>query len=631
MKTYRDLKSYINDEWYDYIFNHATNFIKNNISDDEIATNRVPDPLARWLEEVEVTSLYTKVLKDDDVKLYASVRARLAFKGYEYGSRRNDVETETRDFYLQMVIVAKFNRKFRNIRIVHKSLLDNKEKFNLDESSTSDFIPYISEGNIEEYATKFLREVYPEALEKPMALPITEVLDRLDLGARSKKLPNGVFGSTYFLPDHNENISSGTIIYDPDKSFIEGAGSINNTIIHECVHWFFHKKYFDLMHFLNPEIKSIVCPTIEQDIRNPNMSTENFKWMEWQANALAPRILMPAKTTLEYYNKVYPENLKAYNDYELWALERTIEQVADYFKVSKTSAKIRLSQLGIKSVYGIGNYVDGDRIPPFKSENPRIGISQTFHVDFKDAVRLSYSNRRLREALEKKQIIYVDGVFVINNQKYVYRQSNQNIVILSDYALNNMDECCLVFDIKKTYTRKFDDRFYSLFFMAKIDKDDSHYGDFNANDVVNEEVLGRSVDLAEVIEDAKEIDEFLSSHRLDTFTPFFNALLVYKNLDDYSDYAISELTLLDNKTISNYRNGKTKPDNIKKVLAICGGLCLEPKLSSTLIAISGLSLGVMPNDLHYAYEHLLNQCWERGLRFWNKKLKALGIPNATIP
>lgn len=154
MKTYRDLKSYINDEWYDYIFNHATNFIKNNISDDEIATNRVPDPLARWLEEVEVTSLYTKVLKDDDVKLYASVRARLAFKGYEYGSRRNDVETETRDFYLQMVIVAKFNRKFRNIRIVHKSLLDNKEKFNLDESSTSDFIPYISEGNIEEYATK---------------------------------------------------------------------------------------------------------------------------------------------------------------------------------------------------------------------------------------------------------------------------------------------------------------------------------------------------------------------------------------------------------------------------------------------------------------------------------------------
>lgn len=90
----------------------------------------------------------------------------------------------------------------------------------------------------------------------------------------------------------------------------------------------------------------------------------------------------------------------------------------------------------------------------------------------------------------------------------MYRQSNQNIVILSDYALNNMDECCLVFDIKKTYTRKFDDRFYSLFFMAKIDKDDSHYGDFNANDVVNEEVLGRSVDLAEVIEDAKEIDEF---------------------------------------------------------------------------------------------------------------------------
>lgn len=72
------------------------------------------------------------------------------------------------------------------------------------------------------------------------------------------------------------------------------------------------------------------------------------------------------------------------------------------FQGIQNFGKIRLSQLGIKSVYGIGNYVDGDRIPPFKSENPRIGISQTFHVDFKDAVRLSYSNRRLREALDNK-------------------------------------------------------------------------------------------------------------------------------------------------------------------------------------------------------------------------------------
>lgn len=630
MKKYRDLKSYINDKWYDYIFKHVSDFIFINVWYSDISTNRIPEPLEMDLEEIEVVGLYTKNLGNNNIKIYTTIRATIWFEGFEYGNKRNDVISSDRTIYLQMIFKGQFKDNFKNIEVDDIVMSYNKEKFKLDESSTDAFIPYISKDNIEKYATQFLRALYPEALEKPIALPISEILNKLGLKAIEKNLPEGVFGSTYFFDSPEDRINAGTIVYDPNKSFIQGLGTVNNTIIHECVHWFFHKKYFDLMHLLNPNDNAVVCTTVEEDSRNPKRNTDNFKWMEWQANALAPRILMPLETTMAFYNKAYSKNLDEYG-FDLWALERTIEEVANHFGVSKTSAKIRLFQLGIKDAYGISNYVDGRLIEPYRYKNNDIGISKTFHVDFKDVVRLLSSNITLRLALENKQIVYVDGVFVINNQKYVRNHENQGELRLTNYALNHMDECCLIFDIKRKYVTKFEDSYYSLCFMSKVDKDDLHYGELNENEEANVRVFQESLTFDEIHTVFKEADSFLKEHSDKEFTDFFNAILRYKNLDDKADYSISQLTLLDNKTINNYRNGKTKPDNIKKALALCAGLCLEPMISSELIDKCGLSLGNLRYELRSAIRVLIDCFWERGICFWNTQLETLGIPNATIP
>lgn len=67
-------------------------------------------------------------------------------------------------------------------------------------------------------------------------------------------------------------------------------GKVNNTIVHECVHWDLHRKAFELERLYNKEASRIKCQVAGGVEENSWTATE---WMEWQANALTPRIQMP--------------------------------------------------------------------------------------------------------------------------------------------------------------------------------------------------------------------------------------------------------------------------------------------------------------------------------------------------
>ena len=73
--------------------------------------------------------------------------------------------------------------------------------------------------------------------------------------------------------------------------------------------------------------------------------------MEWQANTVAPRILMPIETVGTVYKKMAAESLK--NAFVAKGLrpqsEWIIEQTAGFYMVSKQAAEIRLKELGYLS------------------------------------------------------------------------------------------------------------------------------------------------------------------------------------------------------------------------------------------------------------------------------------------
>ena len=94
------------------------------------------------------------------------------------------------------------------------------------------------------------------------------------------------------------------------------------------------------------ELTQIGCVVRGGIAGNKKDSTD---WMEWQANNVAPKILMPAETVRQTYERMCEESLK--NPFVAKKLrpqaEWVIEQTAGFYQVSKQAAEIRLKELNL--------------------------------------------------------------------------------------------------------------------------------------------------------------------------------------------------------------------------------------------------------------------------------------------
>ena len=140
-----------------------------------------------------------------------------------------------------------------------------------------------------------------------MAIPVEEIVQSMGMKLFYAPLEEGIFGKTYFGSEKVKVYTNilqkeiveiitepGTMLINPDVYFMYNIGTANNTIIHECVHWDRHRRPFELQKLLTGECNHISCEIVEVYDGIPQ-DAPALKWMEWQANQLAPRILMPAE------------------------------------------------------------------------------------------------------------------------------------------------------------------------------------------------------------------------------------------------------------------------------------------------------------------------------------------------
>jgi hypothetical protein len=166
-------------------------------------------------------------------------------------------------------------------------------------------MPVIRTDDLEKNAEGIVAAFYPEALASPMPIDVHEFTRRMGLTVREARLSRSrtvfgrmVFGDCavkHFDSDGKRRISTdaakGTVFVDPEVHFLRTLGSLGHTVIHECVHWHRHRKAVELERLYDENARMIRCPATEnaKDGRERNDS----EWMEWHANALAPRIMMP--------------------------------------------------------------------------------------------------------------------------------------------------------------------------------------------------------------------------------------------------------------------------------------------------------------------------------------------------
>lgn len=270
---------------------------------------------------------------------------------------RGDLGSNLQDF--EIYDVSSYNGK-------------NRAKNPMDDS----LVPYIPYDKLEESATDFLKEYYPEALkitlrgQPPVWVDPNVLAERLGLTIKYQRIREdaSVFGQIYFVDTDAEmydadkkcnvkmHIDGKTIIVDPKMYLLRNLGSVNNSIVHECVHWVEHRKVFELEKLYNTEASSISCEVVGGTASK--LARKSTEFMERQANQLTPRIQMPAEPFRIKANEYISKFMRETNArHTVDVMEKVITALEINFGVSRQAAKVRLVELGFEDAIGTYTYL----------------------------------------------------------------------------------------------------------------------------------------------------------------------------------------------------------------------------------------------------------------------------------
>lgn len=462
-------------------------------------------------------------------------------------------------------------------------------------NSLSDtLVPFIPYDQLDKVATEFLKDHYKDALkvtsygQPPVMVDPLVLADSLGLTVKQQRIREdaSVFGQIYFVETEAEmfdankgkpvlmTIPEKTIVFDPQMYLLRNLGSINNTIIHECVHWVKHRKVFELEKLYNSEASNISCEVVGGAASS--IAKSATEQMEKQANQLTPRIQMPAepfKVKAKEYIARFMRETNAHHENEV--MEQVITALETAFGVSKQAAKIRLVELGFDSAIGTYTYLDGHYVKPHTFRKGVLKVNQTFSISAQDAAVERFVNQDLRKLTDSGDYLFVDNHYVYNAPMYVQYDTNGRLD-LTEYARSHMDECCLVFDMKIKSKVGMD--YHTACFLNREPNDiefELKYNNQYAHMIPSAQADYRKKVQAEELAIRKQMT--------DDQAQCMKLLLNWKGMK-YTE--LGDEIGRDPKTISRIANGDTKP-NVTTGALICFGLKVSPIISDKLMEVFG--------------------------------------------
>lgn len=419
-------------------------------------------------------------------------------------------------------------------------------------------------------------------------------------------------------------VSPGTMLISKDHYFINGYGSRADTISHEIVHWDKHKLFFEILSLLNGDEKSLCCEA--EPLGSPDGLEGIAKarwWAEWQANALAPRYLMPRWI----FEPEFLQRVEKYAHDEYLSrgerLEYAMQEVADVFEISPFEVKLRALQLGYKQVEGTFLRVKGHAQPAFSFNPEALNDYETFILDSKNGSRLYNEDPRFAELIDNERFIYTGCVVCRNDPLYVKKTDDPSYpqgYALTDYALEHVDFCCLKF--KRHYTR--DDQAFEYYDACYLSKDVNVAEFKEARDIdysVNEDILAEKEGLKGYEEEGERLANILATLP-PTFWGTFDAHMQrLKKEKKLTNEELQFRTGISEKYIRDLRKEykNVSPDT---VYALCIGLHLHPYLSDDFIKKGRADFPLTKEGMYY--RTLIERHYMEPLSYVNKKLEERG-------
>lgn len=602
------LKKYIAKAFDSHFWAVAEKFLTEHMDVFDLEFYRIHCPGEFEIDEVQVD--YVWVADSPGMQILFDVLLVVTLEVHEANYRYDN--TEEKSVRLMVRCRGGLEQELKDFEIYDVS--DYKGKNRAKQAMDSDLVPYIGKDNLETVAEDFLRRHYKRALLEPIWVNPRELAENMGLDVKFVHITEdgSIFGRSYFYecktelydPEtdsiYKELIPAKTILIDKQAAFLHDLGTMNNTIIHECVHWDKHKKAFALAKIYNKELTNIGCKVVG-GIVGDTMEDSAVGWMEWQANALTPKIQMPHdmfKKKAEYLISQIRRNTGEYDMVDI--VQPLIDELHTHFGVSRTAAKIRLIELGYDEAMGAYTYIDGRYIAPHKtSKRGFLKQNQTFSISAIDAAIQSLVNPLLQDVMKRGRYIYVDSHFVVNSPLYVEQDELGN-TILTHYARNHMEECCLVFDLALTPDK------YSSYYHTEcyLNRDKVSTVDFTVtfhDGYENSSPEKQNKILADIIE---EENQFYSELTTD-YAVCLNKAMKWKGV---SAAEIARRTGLNEVTVRRSLKGETA--SVNTLVLICLGLHLPYDISKYIIDNSPTKL-MRSNNNHrwyiFALQHLYSK------------------------
>lgn len=599
MAANRSFTDYVSSRFYNEFYSAIEKYIEENPDNLDLDLKNVKQIGGISLSEVEVKFVSVRDLPELKIEFDVIVEAEIGVDEGDY--HYDDYDLFNKWFLLRCSGDLECSLDDFAIRDICLYSQKNKNPKPLSDS----LVPYIKREQLDAVAHDFLKRHYPEVLKKPMPLEPETLAEKMGLEVILRDITEdlSVFGQIFFHdseaefydPDEEECISTSvrarTIFVDPKAYFLRNLGAVNNTIVHECVHWDKHRKAFELERLYNSSATKIKCQ-VAGGIKNSNK--EATDWMEWQANALAPRIQMP----LAMFKTKAFELIKEYRQQSgttelIDVMESVIDALATFFCVSRIAAKIRMIDAGYEEAIGTFTYLDGRYIKPHGFKKGSLKRNQTFSLSAKDAAVERIVNLELRALTDNGDYLFIDNHYVYNAPMYIQVGENGKLD-LTDYARSHMDECCLVFDM--TVTSKVADKYHTECFLNRESSDitfEIKYHNGYQNAPQERQVAMRR----------KQQEEYIAIRKQMTDDPE----QCMKLLLDWRDMKYTDLGVAidrDPKTISRTIRGETAP-SVETAALICFGLQLPPILSEKLLEVLNCKLQPMKIEHQWIKEALL--------------------------
>ena len=383
------------------------------------------------------------------------------------------------------------------------------------------------------------------------------------------------------------------------------------TLCHELVHGLLCRFFFALQRAAaGGQVRSCLCRR-----RGSGGESGPCAAMEIQANTL-PRFLLIPPAPGRRLAEEFLAGRGGRRDLE--TMNALVTELADYFCVTRTMARSRLTDFGYPEAEGIMRTLDGRLLPDYVTRRPR-GLTHT--VTGEEALQEFLRNPVFRRALESGEYVRVPEscCYCRDDPRFLTRDS-RGVPHLTRAARENMDCCCLVFRAEPGRPRE--DHGPALSGVLR-----KSAGTGRGNRVVRyqgpdggpawtEEGLRRREALRARFEEE-------ARYRVD-----FNTMLKgMMEARGFNKRTLAEAAGLSEDVIQQMRNRRDVQHSVRQICAVCIAMHLEPRLSAALIEASPAKF--LDTEEMNCYRYALVELYREPLARVNRWLVEMGIPPLT--